>query len=202
MTARRRRTPPGFTIASLLGTLVFATVIAGCGGDGSTDQDAAADLSERVDAATQAAQDSQPSAESPEGEVSFEVDGVSYTFDHLVADETYYLSMASAAVAKPDPDAVERFILTIASMDLADWDYPAELPPPDRAASIRTASMLIGFSFTNAEGDEWAGPAVLTVESFDDGMLVATFTEATLPHTDGEHPPVTLTDGRIRAQLR
>ncbi|MEX2531850.1 MAG: hypothetical protein WD960_13865 [Gemmatimonadota bacterium] len=191
------------TATAPLMALFIAAGIVGCGGDTPPGEDAGAELGDRVDAATEAALSTSPSNETAEGEVSFEVDGVPYTFDHLPADETHYLAMGSAVVAKPGPDAVEQFRLTVMAIDLADLEFPADLPPSDRGESIRTAMMAIGFGFTNAQDEEWAGPGRLLVESFDgDGVLVATFSDVELPHTDKAQPPIMLTNGRIRVRFR
>lgn len=172
-------------------TSILAVVILACGNDEGSDVPAEAESTEAPS----------PSSESYEGGVTFSIDGQTYAFDHIVVDETYSMSAASSLVAKPDAGATERFGLTVVGMDLDDYDYPTELPPEDAGTSIRAAMMMIGFSFTGAEGEEWAGPGSLRVESFDDGVLVATFGEVILPHTDDELPDVTLAGGEIRAQL-
>ena len=53
-----------------------------------------------------------------------------------------------------------------------------------------------------ADGTEWAGPGRIHVESFsEDGRLVATFDEVTLPHTKGIEPDLTLSNGRLETTL-
>lgn len=187
--------------ARLCTVLLLTTWTLGCGsGDEAADGSEGLDVGDVVEAAAEVAE-SGGSSEAMEGDVSFEVDGQAYDFGHIVADESYSIGVGAAVWAKPDPSATEQFGLTVTGMDLDDFEYPATLPPEEAGTSIRTAMMMVGFSFTNADGEEWAGPGSLTVESFDDDVLVATFGETTLPHTDDELPDVTIGAGRIRVEF-
>lgn len=136
------------------------------------------------------------------GSASFEVDGEGRDFGFLPADENYYGRMSSGVVAKPKAGASEQLRITFLSMDLRSQEIPGELPPADAGTTIANAMQMVGFSYMDAAGHEWAGPGRIYIESFgDDGTLVARFSSVSLPHTDDERPAITLANGSVTAKL-
>lgn len=178
--------------------LAVVVALAACGG-GEPDEGAG----DRGDGTPSARADARQSATAvAEGSVSFRVDGELIELDFLPADANLYMKVASSVVAKRGPGEPEQLTVSFISTDLRAHDIPGEFPPAGAGSSVQTAMQLVGFSYTDPTGEEWAGPARVHVESFDDdGVLTATFDDVTLPHTDKELPDITLTDGRIRATL-
>ena len=91
------------------------------------------------------------------------------------------------------------------AIDLKALETPTELPLPKNTGqplSPMAAMASVGFSYTDAEGNEWAGPATLTLSSFEEGTISGTFSEVTLPHTDGTLPDITLSTGSFEALLK
>ena len=149
------------------------------------------------------AEPSSDTAPSPsvEGRISFAVDGQPFQFHHLPADLNYHTSVASSAGAKPHPESSEVLRVIFLSVDLKALEYPTELPPRERRAPA-TAAAMVGFSYIDDSGQEWAGPGTVLIESFDGaGRLVLTFDGVRLPHTDKARPDITLTRGEVRAVL-
>lgn len=185
--------------------ILIGVLVLGCGGgDGSSAEAEALDPAEA--AAGAEAGEAGPAAGGSsstggEGRVEFRVDGEPQAFDWVVADETFNMGAGAALVVKPDASATEAFRVTFLSIDLRDHEYPGELPPEEAGTSIQTAMMQVGFSYTDAEGQEWAGPARIHVESFDGGILVATFDDVTLPHTDDALPAITVGEGSVRVRM-
>lgn len=184
--------------------LLAAAMVLGCNGGGGGEPaspGAAEDPAETTAAAAEPAA-VEPAREAIAGNASFEVDGESRDFGFLPADENYYGSMATGVVAKPGADAPEQLRITFLALDIRKQEIPGELPPADAGTTIANAMQSVAFSYVDAAGEEWAGPGRIYVESFgDDGTLVARFSEISLPHTDGEQPPVTLSAGSVTAKL-
>ena len=64
------------------------------------------------------------------------------------------------------------------------------------------AMASVGFTYTDADGNEWAGPATVQVESLSrDGVLHGTFDGVKLPATDKERPEITLGNGSFRVRI-
>lgn len=191
-----------------MAALVAAALTLACG-DGDRSAEATSETTgttgsarSQADAATPAPPSQAPPSEGTEGSVTFEVDGEAYAFDFLPAENNFAMSMASAVVAHTEPGSTAEFRIAISGIDLHELELPADIPPANAGTSLETARMVVAFSFTDPSGEEWAGSARLHVESFNDSeTLVATFAEVELFHTDRERPPVTLTNGRVRAQL-
>ena len=136
------------------------------------------------------------------GTVSFSVDGQGRTFEHLPSGNNVYTPVSSSILARPSADAVEQLTITFLSMNLRSMSFPAELPLPRDPGNVMSAMANVGFSYTSAGGDEWAGPGRIRVESFaSDGVVAGSFTGVSLPHTDKQAPDVTLTDGTFRARI-
>jgi hypothetical protein len=180
--------------------------ILGCGdGGGASDGEEATRAAEAEAPRAEAlrADPSSDTAPSPsvEGRITFAFDGQPFQFHHLPADLNYHTSVASSAGAKPHPESSEVLRLIFLSVDLKALEYPTELPPRERRAPA-TAAAMVGFSYIDASGQEWAGPGTVLMESFDGaGRLVLTFDGVRLPHTDKARPDITLTRGEVRAVL-
>lgn len=143
--------------------------------------------------------------QAPVGTVSFTVDARERRFDSLPGGHNRYTPLASTLMARPSDDATEQLLITFGSMDLKKLHYPLVLPRPRKAGQPfdpLTAMAMVGFSYRDDSGREWAGPGRIRLESFGrDGIVVGTFTDVSLPHTGKTLPDVTLTAGTFRARL-
>lgn len=139
------------------------------------------------------------------GSVSLAVDGAEKSFDYLPESGSMYTKLSSSIAAHPESGSKEMLTITFFSIDLKEHEYPADLPLPKNAGkpmSPMAAMASVGFSYIDADGVEWAGPGKVRVESFDGtGVIQGTFDQVTLPHTDKEHPDITLTAGTFRARI-
>lgn len=143
--------------------------------------------------------------ESTEGLLAFTVDSSEKSFDFLPASANSYTPLASTLRAHPVAGSTESIAISFMSIDLKKLELPTDLPPvkdPSKPMDPLSAMATVGFGYVDAEGVEWAGPGKLRVESFGaDGVVVGTFDQVTLPHTDKEHPDITLTGGTFRARI-
>jgi len=139
------------------------------------------------------------------GTVTFSVDDVRKQYDDLPEDRNFYTPLASTVSAMPSEATGEQLIITFLSVDLKQPTYPASLPTPRNSGQDvdPTAAMtVVGFSYTDVTGREWAGSGRVDIQSFStDGVLAGRFTDITLPHTDKVAPDITLTDGRFSARI-
>jgi hypothetical protein len=139
------------------------------------------------------------------GRVAFTVNGESRTFEHLPADHNRYTPLASTITARPSDGAREQLSITFLSIDLKKQQYPTQLPPArgrGAGANPLAAMANVGLSYIDAGGREWAGPGQVRVDLFGpDGIIVGTFADVTLPHTDKSLPEITLTDGTFSVRI-
>lgn len=139
------------------------------------------------------------------GGASFSIDGKVLRFEALPEGHNYYTSMASQVTARPRVDAVEQLTITFMSLDLRQLEYPAELPRPKGSGTQldpMAAMAGVGLSYRTEDGREWAGPGRVRIDRFGgDGVIVGSFTDVRLPHTDRQLPDVTITDGRFHARI-
>ena len=124
------------------------------------------------------------------GIVSFTVDGSAQQFDALPDGHNYYTQLASQITARPSIDAAEQLSITFASIDLRQVEFPAELPGP-RLAGTRLDPLAA-----------MAGPGRVRIDRYGrDGVIVGSFTDVSLPHTEKRLPNITLTAGSFRARI-
>ena len=178
--------------------LLLASWALSCGGEAGSDGELESTAEDAAESVAETVESGGESSGSMEGEVTFTVDGQEYSFDHVEADETFSMSISTTAWLRPEPDATERFGLIVNSIDLDDYEYPTTLPPEEAGTSVATAGMMIGFHFTDPDGRQWTATGDLEVESFEDGVLVATFGGLELFDPDSMDPGPTLDGGRIR----
>ena len=137
--------------------------------------------------------------------MTFTVDGSPKTFEHLPESGSYYSSLASSIRAHPESGSTESLTINFMSIDLKAHTYPGELPAPKdpgQPMSPSAAMASVGSSYVDPEGLEWAGPGKVRVESFgNDGVIRGTFDDVSLPHTDKEHPNITLSGGVFSARI-
>lgn len=188
--------------------LIAATLqLAGCGDEtGSADQ-AAETMREATELQTSRpdAMQQVDAVPTTQGLVTFYSGTEEKAFGYLPAGHNTYTPMASSLHAASAASGSEQFRITFMAIDLASVETPAELPLPKKIGqpmSPMAAMANVGFSYTDADGNEWAGPATITLNSFADGMVKGTFSEATLPHTDQTLPDITLTNGSFEARLQ
>jgi len=149
---------------------------------------------------------SAPAAQEPSvGATSFTVDTRPKRFDSMPDDHNNYTPLASTLMARPSGGPGEQLMITFGSMDLKKLTYPVELPRPRKAGQAfdpLTAMAMVGFSYRDETGREWAGPGRIRLESFGrDGVVTGTFSGVSLPHTEKKLPNITLTDGAFKARL-
>jgi len=188
-------------IRAMAPAMIIPMAFLACGdGGGASDEREATHAAEANAPRAEPSSDPAPSP-SVEGRITFAVDGQPFQFDHLPADLNYHTPVASSAGAKPHAESPEVLRVIFLNVDLKALEYPTELPPRERRGTA-TAAAMVGFSYIDADGQEWAGPGTVFIESFDGvGRLVLTFDEVSLPHTDKARPDITLTRGEIRAVL-
>jgi hypothetical protein len=178
--------------------LIVAGAVAGCG----SDREPAA---KTASAQTGSGHQVQVTQATSAGTVAFVIDGEEKRFDFLPRSGNQYSPLASSVVAKASADSKETLTITFMAIDLAKQNYPVELPLPKtigQTVDPMAAMANVGFSYVDPAGTEWAGPGKVYVESFSaDGLIAATFTDVSVPHTDKELPNVILTNGSIRAQI-
>lgn len=143
--------------------------------------------------------------ESSAGSVTFTVDGKSKRFGFLPPGGNVYVSLSSSIRALPAAGSPEHLSISFISIDLKSIDYPADLPVPKdfrKPMSPGEAMANVGYSYIDESGQEWAGPGRIHIRSFGkDGVVEATFTDVSLPHTRKERPNVVLSDGVVRARI-
>ncbi|HEY5646845.1 MAG TPA: hypothetical protein VIS76_12920 [Pseudomonadales bacterium] len=182
--------------ACLLITAVLQ--LAGCGDEASRPETIAEPAAPAADAAPAITQ------RTTDGLVTFDFGGETKRFGYLPAGHNTYTPMGGSLHAAPAEQGTEQLRIVFMAIDLKALDTPTELPLPRNTGqplSPMAAMASVGFSYTDAEGNEWAGPASITVSAFDDGRITGTFSEVTLPHTDGALPHITLTNGTFDALL-
>ena len=136
------------------------------------------------------------------GTVSFSVDGQAKKFDHLPAGHNVHTPLSSSIVARPSADAVEQLTVAFIGINLKSVTYPADLPLPRDPGNVMSAMANVGFSYTSADGIEWAGPGRIHIASFaSDGMIAGSFTGVSTPHTEKQRPNIVLADGAFRARI-
>lgn len=156
---------------------------------------------------TQARTDETAERESPGlyGHVQFSVDGVERSFEFIAADHTHYHRLGSKIHAQPSRNSQETATIIFMNVDLKAVDYPVELPLPRGVVDPEKPMMsmiTIGFGYIDREGNEWAGPGRLRLESvLADGTVSGSFTDVSLPHTEKELPNIVLQDGRFTVGL-
>ncbi len=140
-----------------------------------------------------------------EGSFVFEANGQAKQYDYLPAGENFYTPVSSAIKARSAAGADEGLRIIFLSLDLKKVTYPVDLPAPRGGGTPKDSTIIrasIGFSFIDENGEEWAGPGKIHLESFGtDGVVVGTFTDVSLPHTEKELPNMVLTGGRVRAGI-
>lgn len=185
-------------IPCLFAVALVAPWMVACGGEEGSESGAESVIEDIAESVGEMAASGGESDASMEGSATFTIDGREYTFDHVVGDETFAMSVSTSAVLKPDPAAPESFGLIVVRIDLDDYDYPTTLPPEEASTSLETAGMMVAFSFTDSDGQRWTATGDLEVESFDDDVLVATFGEVELFDSDSREFGPTLEGGRLR----
>ena len=144
-------------------------------------------------------------AGSSAGSVSFVVAGEDKRFEYLPESGCVYTRLASTIRAHSAAGSTESLSIQFMSMDLKQQTFPAVLPLPKdltKPMNPMTAGATVGFSYTDTDGVEWAGPGKVHVDSFDsNGVIPGTFDQVVLPHTHEERPNITLTDGSFSARI-
>lgn len=154
--------------------------------------------------------ESQPSDEPPvvvesAGAASFVLDGEPRKFEHQDRDNSIYYKLSSAVEFQPQAGASETLMIRFAQVDLKIIEYPIDLPLPrdlTNPTSLTGTMATIGFGYVDSDGNEWAGPGTVRLESFDeDGNLIGSFDGVQIPHTDNTLAPITLSNGQFKAGL-
>lgn len=137
--------------------------------------------------------------------ITVSINGAEKTFDKILTDHTYYTRLASQLTAEASGETNTRLQITFATINLREVDYPGDLPPPKdftKPMDPMTAGVMIGFSYTDMDGTEWAGPGKIHVESYEsDGVISGSFADVSIPHTEKELPNAVLTNGEFRVRL-
>ena len=185
--------------------IATAVLLAACGSDqNASSMSGESESANPTDAAAMQPANSKPE-ESSVGSVSFVVNGNEKSFEYLPKSASLYNPLASTLRAHPESGSTESLAIHFMSVDLKKLDFPADLPAPkdlSQPMDPMAAMANVGFGYIDPDGVEWAGPGKLRVDSFGaDGVIEGTFDQVTLPHTDKEHPDITLTGGTFRARI-
>lgn len=185
-------------LLNLLSAIVVAGMLVACGQEREPTRSVAKSSDVRAEARAQAV------ATIP-GEVSFVVRGEPKRFEHLPQAHNHYSRLASQLTAQPSAGATEKVMITFLTVDLKKLAYPIDLPPsrdPSQTADPAAAMATVGLSYTDSEGNEWAGPGRIQLESLQpDGTLSGSFTQLSLPHTEKALPNLDVSDGRFQVNL-
>ena len=187
---------------SVVSGVLTTMLCAGCGGAGEVPARADGPGTETAAATTAPAPAEQ---DTPTGNVSFTIDTRPKDFGTFPDGQNAYTPLASTITARPSDGGREQLMITFLSMDLRKLEYPADLPAR-RAAGGSTnplaAMASVGFSYRDETGREWAGPGRIRVEAFGkDGVLIGTFPEVSLPHTEKQLPGITMAAGEFRVRI-
>ncbi|UCF38247.1 MAG: hypothetical protein JSU96_05190 [Acidobacteriota bacterium] len=183
---------------------MLSILLAACGGSQteSTETTNEGTLSSEIAASTSS---EAATEESSEGSVTFMVEGNRMTFEHLPKASNVYSALASTIRAHQNAGSEETLSITFMSIDLKKHTYPTDLPvpkTPGQPMDPMSAMASVGFSYTNSDGVEWAGPGKLRVEAFgSDGVVQGTFDNVSLPHTEKTEPNITLSGGKFSARI-
>lgn len=191
------------SVFATLGLMVILALAAIACGE-APPQDASKTAETNPHETTTEAHDEVPAA-SRVGSVSFAVDGNDRHFEHLPQAECFFTMVASSIRAYPDPDTTETLAIHFTSMNLKKLTFPADLPLPrdtSKPMDPMTYGAAVGFGYTDAEGEEWAGTGRAHVDGFsNDGVIHGTFDQVTLPCLDRERPDITITGGTFSARI-
>ncbi len=184
--------------------VVLAGVLTACGQSPSPSGADVAKTGQTDQPAVSRVPDEEPAGSSA-GSVVFAVNGEAKSFDYLPKSGCAYNPLASTVKALPEAGSTESFAITFMAIDLKKLGYPADLPlpkDPSRPMSAMAAMATVGFGYIDGNGNEWAGPGSIHIDSFDNsGVVRGTFDEVKLPHTDEKLPDITLTGGAFSARI-
>lgn len=139
------------------------------------------------------------------GEATFQVNGVAKHFNFQDRGKSSYYKQASVVHFQPESGAAEWLAISLIQVDLKILQYPTDLPLPrdlKNPMSLAGTMASVGIGYIDSDGNEWAGPGTVHLESFDeDGKLTGSFDEVQIPHTGKTLAPVTLSNGRFEADL-
>jgi hypothetical protein len=149
--------------------------------------------------------DETPVVAEPGGKASFGVNGEAQEFEYQDRSKSSYYKQASVVHFKPEPGAAEWLAISLIQVDLRILEYPIDLPLPrdlKNPSSLNGTMATVGIGYIDSDGNEWAGPGILHLESFDEnGNLIGSFDNVTIPHVDKILPPITLSNGEFTANL-
>lgn len=134
-------------------------------------------------------------------QIAFSINGQEMQFDYLAADESAFTPYASSIKARPAEDSAESLTILFLSADLSKLDYPIELPVRQGGSNSILQMATIGFGYIDDEGNEWAGPGKVTLDSFEAGTLTGSFGSVKLPHTEKTLADIMIGNGYFQAQL-
>lgn len=183
---------------NLLFAIVVAVTLVACGQEREPTRSIPKSSEVRAEARAQA-------KETIPGGVSFVVRGEPKRFEYLPRAHNHYSPLASRMAARPSAGATEQWVITLLTVDLKNLAYPIALPPsrdPSQPADPAAAMASVGFGYTDVDGNEWAGPGRIRLESLaPDGTLSGSFTQLSLPHTEKTLPHLEVSEGRFQAKL-
>lgn len=185
--------------------LLLATGLVACG-------DTSEPAPDRTDARASDAADRQPEEASVDsdrvgGTLNLRVNGEEKSFPFFPADKNMAMSMSTMILARPSAEATEEFSMMVMNFDVRSAELPVSLElglreameSGDPAGFARAPKPLI--SYISPEGVDYSSYAGVVFERAEDGMVSGRVEDIELEPSDGDGPPVMLTDIRFEVAL-
>lgn len=186
--------------------LVATITLAGCGDSAEPTRPADPGSNASTDA-RDAADGASENSESTPGRLALTVDGVAKTFTDFPADKNLSMSMSTMILARPSADATEEFSMAVMSFDLSKAELPATLrlgmreamESDDPSGFASTPKPLI--SYVSPDGVDYSSYATIVFDAYDNGIATGRVDDIELQPSDGDGPPVMLSDIRFEVAL-
>jgi hypothetical protein len=200
--ARVRRETSMKTLINVVFVCFLALGLVGCGDSSDTPSEPASLLRSAAESASMTESDAQ---QTKEGMLSLTVDGQEKTFTYFPEDRNGAMSMSTMIVARPSETAAEEFVITVMNFDLPEAELPISLElglreamqSDDPSQFVSTPKPLI--SYISPEGVDFGSYAMVTFDSYEDGVAVGRVEDMELQTRDGA--TVTLSDVRFEVAL-
>ncbi|NKI34746.1 hypothetical protein HFP89_06165 [Wenzhouxiangella sp. XN79A] len=186
--------------------LVAVITLAGCGDSAEPSRPADPGSNASTDA-RDATDGASENSESTAGRLALTVDGVAKTFTEFPADRNLSMSMSTMILARPSADATEEFSMAVMSFDLSKAELPATLQlgmrqamESDDPSQFASAPKPL-ISYVSPDGVDYSSYATIVFDTYDNGIATGRVDDIELQPSDGDGPPVMLSDIRFEVAL-